>query len=98
VRWGPAIVLAFAAAGVLAGCGELNPYETVPEKPPPGDPKTRVGICYDGLASSRQEVEAAAQTACGPGTYPEREGTDYELESCGLLLPARATFICRPKK
>jgi hypothetical protein len=93
---------AFAIAGVagLAGCGALDPYPTYPQQPAAGvtDPGPRVAICYDFVASSRETVQKAAQQECGPNTLPTRVDTDWKLDYCPLLLPARATFICKPTK
>lgn len=92
-------ILCAAAAG-LAGCGGLAPYATAPLPAPAGthDPGRRVGICYDGLASSAAEVRAAAQQECGPGAQAILLGTDWRLENCPVLLASRATFACKPKK
>ncbi|HVC52463.1 MAG TPA: hypothetical protein VND87_10615 [Stellaceae bacterium] len=96
--WVLAVVLGIA--GVASGCTALDPFETVPIKPPPGttDTRSRVGICFDGLASKPPQIEAAAQQACGPGATPRRETTDYGLLNCPILLPGRATFVCVPRK
>lgn len=92
----------FAIAGVaaFAGCGALDPYPTYPQQTPAGviDPGPRVAICYDFVASSRDAVQKAAQLECGPNTLPTRVDTDWKLDHCPLLLPARATFVCTPKK
>lgn len=84
----------------LAGCSALTPYSTYPQQPVTGkkDAGPRVAICYDALASSRATVEKAAQDECGPGTLANRIDTDWKLDYCPLLLPARATFVCQPKK
>ncbi len=89
------------AAGVeLAGCGALAPYPTYPELPGAGDRDAgpRVAICYDVAVSSRDEVQKAAQAECAPDRVARRVATDWKLDYCPLLLPARATFICAPKK
>jgi len=99
VRVPAALVLA-ATAG-LAACSALDPYSTYPQQPTAGtkDPGPRVAICYDMLASSKDTVQKAAQDECGPNTLPSRVDTDWkQLDYCPLLLPARATFVCRPKK
>lgn len=84
----------------LAGCSALAPYPTYPQQPVAGvkDAGPRVAICYDALASSRITVQKAAQDECGPGTLANRIDTDWKLDYCPLLLPARATFVCQPKK
>ena len=92
-------VLLVAAAG-LAACSAFTPYPTEPQPAPAGvkDAGTRVAICYDGLVSSRAEVQKAAQDECTPDTRAMRIDTDWKLDYCPLLLPARATFVCAPKK
>ena len=90
-----------AAAGiVLAGCSGLAPYPTNPADPRPGetDPGPRVAICYNTLVSTLDEVQAAAQQECAPNTEVAPVGTDWHLQYCPLLLPARDTFVCAPKK
>jgi hypothetical protein len=98
VRVAAALVLA-ATAG-LAGCSALDPYPTYPQQPAAGvkDPGARVAICYDLLASSRDTVQKAAQDECAPNTTAARVDTDWKLDYCPLLLPARATFVCKPQK
>ncbi len=92
-------VLVVAAAG-LAACSAFTPYPTYPQPAAAGvkDAGTRVAICYDLMVSSRAEVQKAAQDECAPNTLPMRVDTDYKLDYCPLLLPARATFVCAPKK
>lgn len=94
------IAVALGATALLAGCGALNPYETLPLSPPKGsaDLRPRVGVCFDGLVSKPPQVEAAAQQACGTAATPHRVATDYGLLTCPILLPGRATFVCTPKK
>ena len=89
---------ALAVAAVLAGCGALAPFATAPRAAPPGAPPgQRVAICYDRLATTLAEVQAAAQPECGAGTDAVPESTDWYLVSCPVLLPARATFRCVKK-
>jgi hypothetical protein len=89
-----------AAVAVVTGCTLLVPFPTYPQQPQAGvkDAGPRVAICYDGLASPREVVQKAAQDECGPGTVADRVDTDWKLDYCPLLLPARATFVCKPKK
>lgn len=93
---------ALKVAALLAGlgaCTTIAPYETIPLRPA-GDSRPRVGICFGGWHSSPEEVLAAAQEVCAPGTTAVREDTDYGLASlqvCPTLLPGRATFICAKK-
>ena len=92
----------FAAAllvAILSGCGALEPYATVARAPRPGQPTgQRVGICYNRLRSTLAQVQAEAQRECAPNTLAEPIDTDWYMETCPLLLPARATFVCTTKK
>ena len=89
-----------AALALLASCSALEPYPVQPRAAPTGegDAGPRVAICYDTLASSLDEVERAAQEECAPNTVATYSSTDWNLQYCPLLLPARATFVCAPKK
>jgi hypothetical protein len=94
-----ALALAGASAA-LAGCSALEPYATFPRVARPGevDAGPRVAICYDGLVSSLDDVQRAAQEECAANTAATYSSTDYYLQNCPLLLPGRATFVCAPKK
>jgi hypothetical protein len=95
-----AAVFLFAATAGLMGCSTLDPYPTSPQEPEVGakDPGPRVAICYDLLATSRDAAQKAAQDECAPNTVATRMDTDWKLDHCPLLLPERATFVCKPKK
>ncbi|HUC09274.1 MAG TPA: hypothetical protein VL985_02475 [Stellaceae bacterium] len=95
----PAAAIVAVSVG-LAACTALDPYPTYPQQPAAGvrDAGPRVAICYDFVATSHAEVQKEAQAQCGPGTQAARVDTDWMLDYCPLLLPARATFVCRPKK
>ena len=96
-RRAAALWLTLAAA--LAGCGMLDPYPTPPRAAQPGAPPgPRVAICYNTLSTTLAEVAAQAQQDCAAGTLAEPVDTDWYLQNCPLLLPAHATFLCRPKK
>ena len=88
------------AVSVLAGCSALAPYPTYPRMAGPGEEATtlRVAICYDTLASSLDEVQVAAQQECPADTTATPLDTDWRLQYCPLLLPARATFVCAANK
>ncbi len=92
--------LALLGAVALAGCGALAPYSTAPAAATPGQPAgARVAICYNALTTSREAAQAEAQNECPAGTAAaERVDTDYLLDYCPLLLPARASFVCAPGK
>jgi hypothetical protein len=92
-------MLSIATAAALAGCTIFDPYPTYPRQP---DAKThdagpRVAICYDTLVSSAAAVQRAAQSECTASTVASRVDTDWLLQFCPVLLPARATFVCTPK-
>lgn len=94
-----ATLLLVIVATTLAGCGELAPYESVPRAPEPGQPPgARVAICYNGMTAAAEQVKAEAQQACPAGTEAQRVDTDWYLQSCPVLLPGRATFVCVPTK
>jgi hypothetical protein len=92
-----ALAVALAA---LTGCSALEPYPTYPPEARPGetDSGPRVAICYDSLVSSLEQVQATAQQECAPNTQATPVRTDWYLQYCPLLLPARATFVCTPNK
>ena len=91
--------LALLGTAVLAGCGAFNPYATAPSAATPGQPAgARVAICYNGLGTSREAAREAAQKECPAGTAAEPADTDYYLNYCPLLLPARATIVCAAEK
>ena len=84
----------------LAGCTALDPYATFPRAARPGEDAalTRVAICYNTFVSSLDQVQAAAQQECAADTVATYSSTDWYLLNCPLLLPARATYMCAPKK
>jgi len=89
-----------AAAVALIGCSALDPFPTSPAAALPGEPDTgpRVAICYDTLVSTLDRVQSAAQQECAPDTQATPVRTDWYLQYCPLLLPARATFVCSANK
>ncbi len=101
MRTAPAArALLIAVAIGFAGCSALDPYPDTPQPAAAGvkDAGPRVAICYDFVVSSVAAVQKAAQDQCGPHTLAARVDTDWKLEFCPLLLPARATFVCKPAK
>ena len=95
IRGAAAFLLTLAAT--LAGCNALDPYPASPRAAPPGAlPGPRVAICYNTLATPLAQVQAEAQQECSANTIAKPVDTDWYLQSCPLLLPARATFICAP--
>jgi len=92
--------LAVVAGVSSAGCSALDPYPTFPAAALPGESGTgeRVAICYDTLISSLDQVQSAAQQECAPNTQATPVRTDWYMQYCPLLLPARATFVCSASK
>jgi hypothetical protein len=96
---GGRLFLAAAWATMLAGCSMVAPYPTQPGEAKKGEPEhERVAVCYDRLASSPADVQKSAQEQCESNTRATLVDTDYHLDYCPLLLPARATFACVPQK
>jgi hypothetical protein len=90
--------LLLLGAAALAGCGLLDPFPTSPRAAQPGAaPGPRVAICYNTFKTSLDEVQKEAQQECAPGTVAKPADTDWYLQNCPLLLPARATFACAKK-
>jgi hypothetical protein len=96
----PAVPVLAAAALALAGCSSLAPFATTPHAAKAGARETgpRVAVCSDGLVSSRAEVRAAAQQQCPAHTVATLAATDWWLQHCPILVPARSTFRCVPAK
>jgi len=94
------IVCAIVLLASLAGCSALEPYATYPRAARPGEDTslTRVAICYDTFVSSLDQVQAVAQQECAADTVATYSSTDWYLQYCPLLLPARATYMCTPRK
>jgi len=94
-----AAALLLLGAATLAGCGALDPFPAAPRAAQPGAPAgPRVAICYNTLTTTLAEVEAEAQQECSANTVAVPADTDWYLQACPLLLPARATFVCAAKK
>jgi hypothetical protein len=93
------VLLLLIAAAVLGGCSALDPYATVARIAHPGQPTgQRVGICYNTLRTPLPQVQAEAQRECAADTTAQQVETDWYLDMCPLLVPARATFVCVAKK
>jgi hypothetical protein len=94
------IACAIVLLATLAGCSALEPYATYPRAARPGEDTTltRVAICYDTFVSSLDQVQAAAQQECAADTVATYSSTDWYLLYGPVLLPARATYMCTPKK
>ncbi len=82
-----------------SACGSLvAPYESVPREPEPGtiEAGPRIGVCYNAMFTTPQEVRRVAQEACGSSATPQPVEQDMRL-SCPLLTPVRASFVCTPE-
>jgi len=96
-----AIALVLAAALPLAGCGaEFEPYLTGPLAAAEGvkEPGPRVAVCYNALWTSKARVAELAQQGCAADRIAKPIETDWHVQTCPLLVPARANFVCAPKK
>jgi hypothetical protein len=94
-----AATFVLVAAATLAGCDALDPYPAPPRAAQPGAPAgPRVAICYNTLATALAEVQTQAQKECSAGTVAQPVDTEWYLQNCQLVLPARATFVCAAKK
>jgi hypothetical protein len=80
----------------LTRCGQwLPPFETVPLPAPAGQSgAARVGICYNFLTTTADQVRGIAAASCGPTATPQPVERDVSLNYCPLLTPTRATFDC----
>jgi hypothetical protein len=96
------LALALLAPPALAGCGALDPFATAPPTLPPGvTAGSRVAICYNTLSTPLAAVQQEAQQECdatSPQTLAVPAETDWYLQNCPLLLPARATFTCAGRR
>ena len=94
--------LALLAAAILPACDALDPYPTYPATAAAGAaPGHRVAICYNTLKTTVAQVQAAAQQECAIDnrqTVAKPVDTDWYLQNCPVLLPARATFVCTAQK
>jgi hypothetical protein len=95
-----ALRLLALAAATTAGCSAMTPFVTSPLPAKPGvvDAGPRTAVCYNTLSTSADKVQELAQEGCLGNTVPQRVDTDYRLDDCPLSVPARATFVCAPKK
>jgi hypothetical protein len=95
------IAAATLGLGLLAGCGAFEPFPTTPlpldtgQPPPAGQ---RVAVCYNPMSANDAEMQAAAQQECPADTVAELAATDYHVQTCPLLVPGRASFVCKPRK
>jgi hypothetical protein len=82
---------------LLAGCSQAAPYEWSPldARKGPGQSIPRVGVCYNAMFTTPDEVRAVAKEACTGIGSPELVEQDMRL-ACPLLTPVRATFACLP--
>ena len=53
-----------------------------------------ISVCYNKLASAPDQVLAIARQECGKNVPPRLVEQRWDLTSCPLLTPIRATFKC----
>jgi hypothetical protein len=98
IRWSCLLLLLAA----MVGCSGFTPFPVGPRGLEPGEksPGTRVAICYNGLKTTPEEVQKLGLEECrnNGGTTVELLGTDYRLDNCPVMTPARATFLCKTAK
>ena len=88
---------ALLLAAAMSGCSVVNPFATSPLADPKAkDPGPRVAICYNPLKTSDEKVQTLGQAQCVGDVTAVLVGTDYHLDDCPMLTPARATFVCKP--
>ena len=96
---GPTSFLLLLGTAALAGCNLLDPYPTTARAVEPGQPTgARLGICYNTLTTTLPELRQQAQRECAADTVAEPVDTDWYMQTCPVLLPARASFVCTAKK
>ena len=80
----------------LAGCGTpLPPFETAPPAITSAkDDTLHVALCYNGLTTSEEQLNALALESCGSGMKAQPLGRGINLDHCPVLMPARAIFAC----
>lgn len=79
---------------VLAGCGGLAPFDSAPPPMPPGTEGIPVGVCYNRLSSTPDQVRATARRQCPGKETPRLLGEEWNFSACPLLTPMRASFVC----
>jgi hypothetical protein len=82
---------------LLAGCSQAAPYEWSPleARKGPGETLPRVGVCYNAMFTTPEDVRAVAEEACTGIGSPHLVEQDMRL-ACPVLTPVRATFACIP--
>jgi hypothetical protein len=79
----------------LAGCSQFAPYEGIPRPAlNAADPTPRIGVCYNAMFATPDEVRVIAEEACAGLGSPQLVGQDMRMAGCPLLTPVRATFAC----
>lgn len=91
-------MLLLLSAAPLAACNLLDPFPTTARGAQPGQPAgERVAVCYNTMKTTLAAVRHQAQQQCPAATVAEPVDTDWYLQTCPLLLPARASFVCTKK-
>ena len=86
----------------LAGCAA--PYATTPAKEARRELQPQfsaqdakvVAVCFNRALNTPERVLQEARFACGGGTVTFLDD-DVIWNSCGLLQPVRANFMCTPR-
>jgi hypothetical protein len=93
------IIVAVAVLLALAACANFDPYATTPLPVAEGvkEAGPRVAICYNAMRTSKARVFEMAQQECAAGRVATPVVTDWHVQYCPLLVPARANFVCAPK-
>ena len=85
-------------AAIVSGCSVLTPFSTGPLIDAKAkDPGPRVAICFNPLKTADEKVQQLGQAECTGDTAAQLVSTDYHLDDCPMLTPARATFVCKPQ-
>jgi hypothetical protein len=53
-----------------------------------------ISVCYSRWSAMPQNVIAVAAQECGPAKPPSLVEQKWDLHSCPLTTPIRATFVC----
>jgi hypothetical protein len=93
------VVVLLLGATALGGCNLLDPFPTTARGAQPGQPAgERVAVCYNSMTTTLAEVREQAQRECAANSVAEPVDTDWYMQTCPILLPARASFVCLSKK
>lgn len=86
---------AFASTGTAANPTGMTSVQDAAATAGAIDPSSvPVSVCYNRLSSTPQKVIAIAAQECGPDKPPSLVEQKWDLHSCPLMTPIRATFVC----